>query len=91
MNGTESEVVYVWDIPYSFNGDFSIKGAIPISKGLIDSSDTYFIDLYYTIYSSGLFAQQTTTQNYQQNFTIVKRVFICLKRIQNHLFSEIDV
>ena len=70
LNNTENEVAYVWDIPYSFNGDFSIKGAIPMSKGLVNGSGNYFLNLYFTIYSNGLFAQQTLTQNYQHSFTI---------------------
>ena len=70
LNSSDNDVVYIWIIPYSFDGKLIIKSGFPISQEIITSTGNYSINLYYTIYSLGLFSQEPVTQMFSLNYLI---------------------
>jgi signal peptidase len=64
------DILYVWNIPYSYNQELEIKAGIMIPSESITESGEYTFNLHYTTYSSGILAQDPFEQTFPLQYSI---------------------
>ncbi|MHA1990504.1 MAG: S26 family signal peptidase [Candidatus Hodarchaeales archaeon] len=69
FNNSE-DILYVWNIPYSYNHELEIKAGIMVPSESITESGDYTFNLRYTTYSSGILAQDPYEQTFSLKYSI---------------------